>query len=239
MTANRHETFASIFRTQRWGATETVSGPGSTLRATEYVRSILPKLFAWLEVEVLLDIPCGDFHWMRHVALPPVYIGGDIVPELVDTNQQEFGNAEGSGVFFRSAAGNISNVTQTLANRKKTPDALTRRTRCFVNLDLVQSALPEADLVLCRDCLVHLCFADVFAALRNMKRSGSAYLLTTTFPQKAQNKDIPDGRWRPLNLEKPPFNLSPPLILFNERNYLGTRYYDKSLGLWRIADLEI
>jgi len=32
-------------------------------------------------VEVFLDVPCGDFNWMKYVTLPHVagYIGGDII----------------------------------------------------------------------------------------------------------------------------------------------------------------
>ena len=36
-------------------------------------------------------------------------------------------------------------------------------------------------MILCRDCLVHLTFDDARAALQNLRRSGSKYLLTTTF----------------------------------------------------------
>jgi hypothetical protein len=39
----------------------------------------------------MLDAPCGDFFWMSQVNLPlDLYIGVDIVPDLVDRNQSHF-----------------------------------------------------------------------------------------------------------------------------------------------------
>ncbi len=36
----------------------------------------------------MLDIPCGDFHWMRHVDLSAIdYLGADVVPRLVEANR--------------------------------------------------------------------------------------------------------------------------------------------------------
>jgi len=52
--------------------------------------------------------------------------------------------------------------------------------RSFLHLDIVSDALPKADLVLCRDCLVHLSNRKAFQALRNLQASGSDYLATTT-----------------------------------------------------------
>ncbi|HEX8999730.1 MAG TPA: class I SAM-dependent methyltransferase, partial [Blastocatellia bacterium] len=79
---------------------------------------------------------------------------------------------------------------------------------------------------------------DAIAALRNFKRSKSEYLLTTTFPKTEVNEDILTGEWRPLNLQRAPFNFPEPLRLINERcTEEGDRYADKSLGLWRLSDL--
>ena len=42
------------------------------------------------------------------------------------------------------------------------------------------------------------------------------------------------GDWRPLNLERPPFNLPAPALLLNEGcTEGGDTFADKSLGLWR------
>jgi hypothetical protein len=113
--------------------------------------------------------------------------------------------------------------------------------RCgFVCGDMTRADLPEADLVLCRDGLVHLSFVDGLAAIRNFRRSGSRYLLTTTFIHRSTNKDVPTGGWRALNLQAPPFSLPPPLALLDERClHTGGAYRDKRLGLWELGSLTI
>jgi Capsular polysaccharide synthesis protein/Methyltransferase domain len=110
--------------------------------------------------------------------------------------------------------------------------------RTFVKLDITRDSLPQVDLILCRDCLVHFSFQEVFNALRNFKKSQSTYLLTTSFTGARPNTEITTGSWRPLNLQLPPFNLPPPLRVINEKcTEAGGIYADKSLGLWRLQDL--
>ena len=110
--------------------------------------------------------------------------------------------------------------------------------REFRRLDLCSDELPKADVVLCRDCLVHLSLANVRRAVENLKRSGSQWLLTTTFPECEENLDIQDGDWRMLNFELAPFAWGKPERLLVEGcTESGGGYEDKSLGLWRIADL--
>src|SRR6478672_5607945 len=52
--------------------------------------------------------------------------------------------------------------------------------KAFVCGDIARDELMWSDVILCRDCLVHFSFEDVWTALRNFKRSQSLYLLTTT-----------------------------------------------------------
>lgn len=111
-------------------------------------------------------------------------------------------------------------------------------TRRFVHLDLLRDPLPPADLLLCRDLLVHFAFADIFAAFAAIRASGVPYVLTTTFPDCPANEDITTGDWRPLNLECAPFHLPPPLRLVQEGCTEGDgRFAAKSLGLWLAAVL--
>lgn len=107
--------------------------------------------------------------------------------------------------------------------------------RQFASLEIIRDRLPRADLILCRDCLVHLKNRQISAALRNFRRSGSRYLLATTFTGDHPNEDAPLGGWRPLNLERGPFSLGPPLRLIDEGESVEDPYYlDKSLGLWAL-----
>jgi 2-polyprenyl-3-methyl-5-hydroxy-6-metoxy-1,4-benzoquinol methylase len=102
--------------------------------------------------------------------------------------------------------------------------------RSFQVADLTVCSLPRADLVLCRDCLVHLPCADALRVLARVKDSGSAYLAATTYPEVAANADVALGGWRPLNLEQAPFHLPRPLELSADEGPAG-----RMLGLWRLA----
>ena len=77
-------------------------------------------------------------------------------------------------------------------------------------------------------------------ALENIKRSGSKYFMTTTFPGEETNANIDTGGWRPLNLEKPPFQFPPPLYLLNEQcTEMDGAFADKSMGVWEVGMLPV
>jgi hypothetical protein len=98
--------------------------------------------------------------------------------------------------------------------------------------------LPRCDAVLCRDCLVHLSFANIERAVANFRRSGAAWLIATTFPEWQNNRDCEDGDWRALNFEREPFGWGPPQTLLNENcTEAGGGWRDKSLGVWRLSEI--
>jgi hypothetical protein len=108
----------------------------------------------------------------------------------------------------------------------------------FLVADITREALPRADVVLCRDCLVHLSFCNIARAVANFRASGAHFLLVTTFPEWDGNRDCEDGDWRVLNMEKAPFDWPAPRELINERcEEGGGGWRDKSLGLWRLDQL--
>jgi SAM-dependent methyltransferase len=109
--------------------------------------------------------------------------------------------------------------------------------RKFIVGDISGDPLPRSDLILCRDCLVHLSNRLVVKALINFKKSGAAYLLTTTFPDLNVNRNIPTGNWRPLNLTLPPFNLPPPERIIPDSDNQSESEPRAVLGLWKIAEL--
>lgn len=120
------------------------------------------------------------------------------------------------------------------ANRERYESAA----RSFMRVNVTSGPLPDADVILCRDCLVHFSFANIIAAFRTMKTSGAQYLLTTTFIDRQVNKDIVDGDWRPLNLEQLPFLLpAPQSVILEDCTEEGGAYADKTLAVWRVSDL--
>ena len=85
------EIFSDIYNENVWENDESVSGDGSTLEYTANLREKLPELFRQFEIKSILDAPCGDYNWFRHVTRGGVdYVGGDIVSELIDRNNEKF-----------------------------------------------------------------------------------------------------------------------------------------------------
>ena len=85
--------FENIYRENLWSrdnGDESRSGPGSSLAGTETIRKELPGLLAQLKVDTLVDIGCGDFHWMKTMSLPVKYIGLDVAPSIVTANTAAF-----------------------------------------------------------------------------------------------------------------------------------------------------
>lgn len=106
----------------------------------------------------------------------------------------------------------------------------------FEVCDITSSHLPTADIILVRDCLVHLSNSLIWKVIENIKRSGIKYILTTTFVNRKENKDITTGKWRTLNMEIAPFFLPKP-IKYLQDFYPFPEYADKRLGLWLVKDL--
>jgi len=89
---DREGIFTKIYQTDWWGSPESKSGTGSHLSRTETFRR---ELGAWLRenhVGSMLDAPCGDYNWIRHLELQAGfrYIGGDIVREMIEANRRRF-----------------------------------------------------------------------------------------------------------------------------------------------------
>jgi len=147
------QTFNKIIRTNHWAGMQSISGTGSDLTQTETLRQALPILFQDYNIKSILDIPCGDFYWMKEVDLSGIsYNGADIVQDIIDMNT-------------KYSKENIK----------------------FEKLDLTKDLLPTSDLIICRDCFVHLSFGDIYRTMKNIILSGSEYLFTTTFTNRELN----------------------------------------------------
>ncbi len=93
--ASAQTIFTEIHRQNRWGSAESRSGIGSTLAQTETLRDALPTIFGRHDIRSLLDIPCGDFHWMSRVSLGDIaYTGADIVESIVNDNATQYSNGQ-------------------------------------------------------------------------------------------------------------------------------------------------
>lgn len=195
--------FETIYNRGGWGHPETVSGSGSTLENTKNITALIPFIIQENKITSMLDIPCGDFNWMKAVDLAGVrYYGADIVKGLIERNKKLYSHPN----------------------------------RTFFAADITIDKFPSVELILCRDCLVHLSYHNIIRALKNIYRSGAVYFLTTTFPDH-ENTNIVTGNWRPLDLQKEPFNFPEPAKIYSEGCWAEDGMLsDKALALWRIKD---
>jgi hypothetical protein len=172
------DAFRTIYEKNLWKNSETRSGKGSTLEFTKPLRDALPPLLRELNVHVMVDAGCGDWNWMSKVKLGRIeYHGWDVVEAIVRENIRRH--------FSSKRLFSVVDITQDDNDRSgyKIP-------------------WPAGlDLILCRCCLFHLSNEHVKKALANFRASGARWLLATTHPHEPALVDIPDGKWRRLNLE--------------------------------------
>lgn len=207
--ASLKDRFSAIYDNNIFGGRESRSGAGSDLSQTAIIRQEIPRILYQIGAKSLLDAPCGDWFWMQHVDL-----GVDLYV--------------GADI-----------VPALIAQNQMRYSAPGREFRC---LNLTEDDLPQVDVIFSRDCLVHLTLQDARRMVANFKRSGSTYLLTTTFTDYTKNVELSGANsfWRPLNMQVSPFDFPRPLILLNEGCTEGKgRYASKSLGLWRLDDLDV
>lgn len=88
--------FSRIYRDNLWGGEkgEFYSGPGSDDHVgVEYAKAIKDYI-AKHNIKKVLDIGCGDFRIARQFITPDIeYIGVDVVPDLIESNQKKYGSA--------------------------------------------------------------------------------------------------------------------------------------------------
>ena len=86
-----NQVFQDIYLSNFWGSSESISGSGSSIEQTRILVREINSLFKKYNFEKVLDIPCGDFHWMKEANNSKFeYIGADIVPELIISNKKKF-----------------------------------------------------------------------------------------------------------------------------------------------------
>jgi SAM-dependent methyltransferase len=205
---SRKERFTWIYETNQWADPTSVSGRGSARASTDRIVATLPSLIERLGVTSIVDAPCGDANWMPLVLDRVAHSVAYVGLDIVD----------------ELVARNVARFAD--------------RGWAFAVADIVTDPVPLADLVICRDCLVHLPDVDVRRVLANLAASGSTWLLTTSYERHRVNTDAVAGQWRTLDLRRPPFSLPEPVEMLDDASPIEPpELHDKRLMLWRLTDV--
>lgn len=203
-------------------------------QSTEAIFTTISKNNSWLESESVSGIGSSLEQTAEIITHLPVILKSLHIKTFLDLPCGDFNwmqKVDLDGIHYTGA-----DIVEHLITSNQ--EKYANENRAFITLDLLKDDIGTYDLIFCRDCLVHLSFADIQKAIANIKRSGSKYLMTTTFPAQTTNEDIITGGWRPLHLEKAPFDFPKPLYLLNEKcTEMEGAFADKSLGIWEIAML--
>ena len=187
-----------------------LAGEGSTLYWSQEFMATLHRVVS--EVRAvrglsrvrLLDVPCGDMAWMSRF----LRTRDDIDYTGIDI------------------------VPSLIDHHRKEYGRFGWK---FIQRDVVQTGLNDTyDIIVSRMMLQHLYLSDVMRVLVAFSKTGSGYLLTTTFSDHIVNPDLASTtfyRFRPLNLEIEPVSLSTPLCIQRDGPPHSRYTY---VGLWRL-----
>lgn len=105
---------------------------------------------------------------------------------------------------------------------ERNQSAFTSPTVTFVQADTLNTPLPAADLLICKDVLQHLNNEDVKVFLGQLSHFKHCLITNDVDPQtfSSLNQDITRGDYRNLDLTKPPFNLKGVKILNFRSGYV-------------------
>jgi hypothetical protein len=90
--------------------------------------------------------------------------------------------------------------------------------RDFRHINIITDPLPKMDVMLCRDCLIHLPWADIRRVIQNVVDSGIGYLAATSYLHGEQN-DISMGGCHHINLRANPACFPDPLYAILDQGH--------------------
>ena len=199
------QVFTDIYVNKKWDETGeygSLSGPGSSLAHTINIRRELPELFNTFQITKVFDAPCGDLTWMSQV--------------LAQCPEIEYIGGDIVDALIESNTQKYS----TQFNAK------------FMTIDIVNDPLPDAELMICRECLFHLSDADIKSFFNNFLKSNIAALLMTSDLVDEPNRDIESGGFRWVNFFNTPWNFTTDYIYkINDWPYASQP--QRQMFMWR------
>ena len=96
----------------------------------------------------------------------------------------------------------------------------------FMELDITADRFPDATFWHCRDCLIHLSFANIRRSFERFAQSRVDYAMITCayLADDRENMDIVDGDFRSLDFRKPPFILPRPVHVIPDAYLIFPRF---------------
>ncbi len=181
--------FTYIYTSHYWPSKESVSGPGSEIENTKTIRKELTKLIHKYKIKSFLDIPCGDFNWIKNIIDKNVqYIGGDIVKELITQNNKKFSKS------------NVKFIEIDIIKDKLPSSDIILCRDCLIHF--------SNDNI--KKFIKNFINSEIDYILVTSYESNKSNL--------EENHEINDGDFRPLFLMKHPFNLPAPLAKIADKD---------------------
>ncbi len=214
MSNERVEFFTNVYRKNLWMGSESRSGQGSAQWFTKRLAEGLPQALRKLGVSCLLDLPCGDFNWMKTVDLTGIeYIGGDIVPDLVESNRAKHGSPTRRFMMLDIAADALP-----LADMVFVRD-------CFIHFsnELVFESLRN----IARSDIRYMCLSTL-----SRKRYPSLLNVDLERAQHGVNFE-----YRPIQFEAPPYFFPEPIFEIEDGFEGSGAHWISTMSVWEVSTI--
>ena len=196
-----------------FGSKESRSGDGSTISATILIREKIKELVTQKNIKTVVDIPCGDFNWMKEIVFNfDHYFGGDIVEKCIEDNNEKYGSRHIEFKHFDLV-------------KDKIPAGDLLIVRDVIGHFPLEDGKKIVNNILESDCKYLLATSWYDPSDSN-------------FHKTHINQDVPHGRFYFLNLMSEPFNLPSPEFYIDEGVFYDGDGKRKGLGFWDLSKVK-
>jgi len=196
------------------------SGFGSTLHQTAQIRPYLDTVIDSYGIKAVVDVPCGDMHWIPHVKAIGdsdfCYFGGDVSQVMIEEQREKFSHVDSMrfdvvDVISDGLAG-VEGVSETLS--------------CALRQG-------GSALLFMRHLQFHLTIEENLSVLHHIEfisnNSAVKYVMLSTYLRGNENdEDYLLASGHKINLFKWPYCLHDPLQLVKDGDF------DLYMGLWEL-----
>jgi SAM-dependent methyltransferase len=217
---NYKDIFNNIYDNNGFGSLESKSGPGSTLDETHKLRESIKKIIKDKNIKSVVDIPCGDFNWMKEIVFNfESYIGGDIVKKAIDENNERYSNSRIKFIEF-----------DILNDEIPTGDLLIVR-------DIIGHFPIEDGIKILKNILNSKC--KYLLSTTWAKKIDEKWFPCEKNDVHRENEGVDYGRFYPVNLMSKPFDL-PSAKIYLEEDVMVDNFDNgnrKTLALWDLDEI--